>query len=513
MVKGMMGGMTAPFKSVPPVILALVGIVILVLLVSIFTPILAVFGQTTFETEIFVEDSLIGTVSGEIILNQDEYATAWKPDSGQLLSESISIDTWKATYDVSGLDLPLGAFGWGIGITAYHYELYINNQLHTRGSDHVGGGDLDHDDTQSTLTFTGVSVPAIFLEGEFPDGSVATMRMVANVSALYLQPIPPDIVKTNHYINIVLAEYSSKLVSGKGFVQPDSNLPYEEGTELRFVLETGNSGGHGWTVTIHPPLSRTDLQKVIYTGDGFSGQDNFGPSIVSWDIPIGWFTLSGDNQCRITIANELFEGVLTTWWVVDDIGLIPEPDPGNPTGVIEDVNGPMTTGSTMTMTLSAIPNEITQAPISYFVVYVYYGVPEFMPGTDFIQEFIIFDGHFNADTNGRATVNFIIPSNKPGQISIRASAVDNLGRSSAIDTWSGIASDIQPIPPTPDPIEYPFIWTLGAIIGALILIVGLTLIIVFVPTPFSLRIIIALIFAGIMAFIVWWLGTHPGGLI
>jgi len=490
----------------------------------------------------------LGKMVGHVTLDDTLYATGYKPDDGVFKSEKAVLTNASIKFDMTDRNIESGLFTQSaVSIVSYRINWYVNSELKQEGPLHPNTDIIvqsGHVITVSTPLDDEFVEPIAFLMG---DTKLAESSDVV-VLGLFKDPIDTfyqvigdplglikcEIIVDYEFVTIdtvfyskyerevtIFGQYQGELISGKGavLVGGQGGLPdvAEVGKPFSFMLQTGFSDGRGWEVNIHPPFSRTDLTKLIYQGSGFNGQDDFGPKQVTWIPPDDWFTPGGDNQCRITLSNGLFTGDMTTFFVVDDITKIPEADPGNPTGVIQDVKGNAIVGEQLEILMRAVPNSDTQSPIDYFVVYVYYGEPGHMPGPDFLEQFILYNVQVDADDTGFGSVTFIIPDNRPGFIAIKANAVDEAGRASLGDFWSmkAVFPGEIPDPPAPDPVDYPFTWTLAAyiILFILLIVISVIIVILYIYRKLALKwyfwVIVGIIVAA-LSYAIYFVGKNPG---
>jgi len=468
-------------------------------------------------------DKDILDIIGHIHINQEEISTGWKPSSTGALSEAVSIDVSTVELDWENLGV-LTVAGASL---EYWYEWYLGPNLllpgqaeYANGQPIVNPGNIHtmiesiENDEGDRIYSLGLE-PDIYLKGQ-PDG-ILTCVLKADITTVVRDPFwnlgLPDIeVRENE----ILGYFNSILRPGFGLVQCGGALPdiIAEGQEVKFLLQTGFSHGNEWTVFINNPREEG---KIEFTGDGFTGQDNFGSKIVSWTVPLGWFIPGGqDQEVRIELYSHLWLESWTTFFTIDDPALAPT---GDPSGVITSIDGTWEVGSTMTIHLKGVPNEETNERITGFWLYVYYGSPGSFPSVE-SGLLIINKEWITADINGEGIKGFMIPDNKEGQISIKASAVDIAGRTSLSDFYTAVAFDSTPPYPVPDDSsgdlpgdvpdpnpeatpEYPFETSplvIGLFIAGIILsIVTLVVIYIyfknlFIPWGFILAIVIFLLF-------------------
>jgi len=469
-----------------------------------------------------VSDKHILDIVGHVQINQQEIAVGWKPSSTGALSEAVSIDV--ATIRIEWASLGLATMA-GIDVE-YWYEWYLGSNLLLPGEAEYGNGQpvvnpgnkhtmaelVDNSDGYRTFSL-GVE-PDIYLKGQ-PDG-ILTCVLKADITTRVFDPLwTLNTIDTEVRENNILGYFNSRLLPGMGNVICGGDLPdiVGEGEYVQFKIQTGFSHGNGWTVLINNPRVGDPIE---YTGGGFTGQDNFN-AVVSWLVPNGWFIPGGqDQKVQIELYSHLWLESYTTFFVIDDPALAPI---GPPSGVISSVDGSWETGSTMSISLEGVPNVETNEPITGFWLYVYYGAPGSFPGSRF-DLFIIENEWVEANSNGEATKDFMIPVNKNGQITIKANAVDIAGRTSLGDFYTATAFDSTPIYPIPDPTpgelpgdvpdpdpeaepEYGFESTklvIGLVIAGIILsIISIVIIYIyfrplFIPWGIILAIIILLLF-------------------
>lgn len=461
-------------------------------------------GPTDKTHRLSPEEHLVGEITGHIELNRDKFAVDWRPGAQGAQSESISVDMAELEVDLSKGDTGL-TVSRSVSLDEYWYEWIVDGVLLSKSEKFTGllNREVSGDGYKASVR---LGVPA---DLNIPDAKpgLVNCRLVANVSATWFDAIFLN-EETKTWENLVLAEYGSELVSGAGYAQIGGNLPdtIQTGNDLVFDLRTGYSAGKGWEVKIHPP-THTGISPFLYTDDRFNGQDFFGPKKVTYTIPAEWYKRGADNEGKITVNNGAFTGSMTTFFAVDDINQIPTG--GGPTGVIESISGDGKTGSTMTITLSGFPNVISNEQIDYFRVYVYYGSPGIMPGPDF-PELYILNGMDVLANNNRASINFVIPDNRPGDITIKANAIDKASRASQGDFWSFTVDK-----DTPDPVPPDYSWRLNLGSGVLIILAVVAAIMVwlYAPLPDTIKPFGAFIAFVILIFLAYLAGTGKlGGL-
>ena len=454
----------------PPSIKQVFGIIILIgLFAAIFLPSLSSLTSVGFstETEIVQKDSDFVHVKAELTIldeNDHSYATGWNSEDGSVKSEQIvwsakwwfyaDGDAWcgegcRGKYDTSNA-------------MEYRYIVKINNV------------EVASFPSTGYYGLTGLIVPNT---GQWYDFNLETGSYYAHGSQfgeiqIYLECAFE--LFHDDIFNIRKIDYSQDfgkmskdgayLKSGESTLRLGGALPdlIEEGSNVEFYMKTGFTHGTGHTVFITSPSG----EKIEYTGDGFSGQDGF-EGTVKFKIPIGWFVLNDDNEVKIELFNRLWSESKTTFFVIDKVELAP---------TITSItwNTDYKSGSTVTVNVLAEPNPTTQSPISYFRIYVYFGVPGSMPG--FADEYIINGVDYPA-VSGAVQFSFNIPDNRGDSLSVKASAIAEDGRAS-LGEWKSM-NVINTNDPDDDggdeggDVHYPFMWNLEAIIIASIMAIAL----------------------------------------
>lgn len=450
--------------------------------------------------------------------NDHTYSTGWKPEGGNVKSEQI---VFTSTVSVFSTGKALYSTGMeGIkdhdNVMEYWYKIYINGvevkafpQNYETNPYELNPGEIIIEDgewyTLNLKTETYNIVGSV--TGDIEVKLFGSFRLW-HINLLFQKII--DLTVDGE----MMGKDGAYLKSGVGYVRIGDSLPdlIEEGSDVTFYLQTGFTHGDGWTVYF---VQSTGV-KHEFREDGFNGQDGFG-SLVDFTIPVGWFIPGGDNEVEIELYNHLWQESMSTFFVIDDIDLAP----GKP---IITWQTDYKAGSDVSVSVSSIPNNISNSPISYFRVYAYYGEPGSMPGSDFPSEFLIFKTDYSAQNN-QADFSFMLIENQGGQVSMKINAIDQEGRASLgeFKSMNTVLPNEEGGGDDDDDVDYPFTLTLPGIIILIIAAIIISLLFLIKPIrdaliPFKTKywyvwdsiLVIAII---IIAYAVYWFGKNPGWTI
>jgi len=470
---------------------------------------MSLFDNFSTDTEEVTKETSYVKIKGHVEfmdMADHSYSTGWKADGGYVKSEQIAWKAWFSIYMTSQAWFGEGISGYysitevleykylvkvnGNLVATYptsgYYKIFENNNIEI--NDNVWT-QFNLDSQSYYVSGSEFGTIEVFLECAFK-------LYHRNSLFQWEEDYSTDFT--------TMSKDGAYLKSGVGIVRLGGDLPdvIEEGTEVKFYLKTGYTHGRGWDCFIDPP---GDKAKVEFAEDGFTGQDGF-EAYVTFKIPIGWFTLSGDNEVRIELFNALWMESVTTFFVIDMANLAPKI-----TSMIWNTD--YNAGSSVVVNIQAEMNAETQSPISYFRVYVYFGVAGSMPGTDFPTEYIINGVDYPA-TDGHCQVMFNIPDNRGDTLSIKANAIDEYGRAS-LGEW--LTMDvINPNDPSDgggeidsDP-DYPFVLDMVTFAIIVMVVIMCILAYMYAPVPPQFKALIAMIILIIGLVIAFLSGT--GGI-
>lgn len=398
-------------------------------------------GPTDIKEQIIVDtwfggDKYLFNVEGHTQCNQEALAIGWKRDQANVVSEAFSIDSASISIDTIGTTSGIFTYKH-ITVERYWYEYTIDGGVITSAEAVYGSGQPITNPTQYYTGWTFEDVPEahtefrslqvppdIQLTGN-PEG-ILRATLYADLQSVVGDPlwtgggIVVGLPQYTDHDKVKLAFWNAQLRSGEAFVKIGDAMPdlIEEGSDVEFKLKTGFTHSGGWTLFINPP----NQEKFEYTGSGFTGQDDFF-GVITYTIPYGWFTIGGNNKVYIELYSAYWMESITTFFVIDDIEKAPGPV------TISYLTADYQAGEPIQFTISAVPNSITESPISYFNVWIYYGVSGSMPGLDFPSEYLVMDVDYPAENN---QVMFTVTptANRGDQVSVKVQAVDEDGRAS-----------------------------------------------------------------------------------
>jgi len=169
---------------------------------------------------------------------------------------------------------------------------------------------------------------------------------------------------------------------------------FEEGSTVHLSVDTGYAGAttgeKGWRLAIYKP-TQTQPLAVWWLEDDLRGYE------ITWTIPKGTWTPGGleANRLEVHLTNTVINQAEVTFMIVDNISKIP----GKPT--IETDKPKYIEGETVTLTLTAEANPITQASIKTFYVEVRYNNPF---SADFDKFYV--PAHYVGDSTYKGTTTF-----------------------------------------------------------------------------------------------------------
>ena len=191
---------------------------------------------------------------------------------------------------------------------------------------------------------------------------------------------------------------------------------FEEGSTVHLSVDTGYAGAmtgeKGWRLAIYKP-TQTQPLAVWWLEDDLRGYE------ITWTIPKGTWTPGGleANRLQVYLTNTVIDQAEVTFFVVDNISKMP----GEP--IIETDKPKYVEGETVTLTLTAEANPITQAPIKSFYVEIRYDDPQ----SPVFDAFYVPAYHVSGLTY-RGTTKFT--ASKSGELIIFAASWDVEGRHS-----------------------------------------------------------------------------------
>jgi hypothetical protein len=486
---------------IPPIISKnkwIVGIALIAVFAMIFMSFtsLTVVGFST-ETEIVQKESDFVKVKAEVAFIDEAdhvYVTGWNPDNSAAKSEQI---VWQGKWHFwSDGDAWFGAGCRG--------KQSSSNAMEYRYVVRINGVDVAVFPTTGYYALQNVIAPqnAQWYTFNLEVGSYYTAGSQFGEIEVFLDVsfqlwhdnwLNQRKVDMDHDFG-KMSKDGAYLKSGAAILRLGGALPdvIEEGQNVEFYMETGNTHSTGWDCFFYPP---GDKPRVAFTGNGFTGQDGFAKTC-TFKIPAGWFVEGGDNEVKIELWNRLWRDAKTTFFVIDNADWMP---------ALTNLSWATDyqAGSSVTVFMQGTPNPTTSSPIVYFRVYAYMGVPGSLPG--FESEYIINAADYPA-TNGAAQFSFTIPDNTDGaRLSVKVNVIDAAGRAS-LGQWESMIVGDGPAPPD---VDYPFVWNVEAIIIAVI--GSLACVALFIIPPFwpiaPWKIIGAIIIAILTALLCYLAGT------
>ncbi len=360
------------------------------------------------------------------LLDDDKYVSAWKA-GGASEKIAISYDFWPGC--------PSDGDKW-INIyldpnADWSDPMYSSTPSHDSNTiTWLSSTDEDADVTDGDNPGKGSygRNPTFIVQLEGPMSGMY-MRVEANVRA-------GSTYGTKHHTLTIHDEAYIKDGSGSVRVQPssDGDDTFEEGETVTINVETGASNqtaldtvDKGWCLRLYQPNGDQYTE-----GDWPRMLDDFSHQYVEWTVPVDiWNSDWGVNRWEVELSNLLLPQSEDDFLTVDEAENMPVMDDisvGTPYAEV---------GESITVSMSAIPNERTGFEIREFYVDVYYGMPN--SKGDYIME----GATYPADSNGDRTFSFV--ASKDGHVTIEARAVDISNRTSSPRTTSVDVSD-EPIP-------------------------------------------------------------------
>jgi hypothetical protein len=312
-----------------------------------------------------------GAWEGWVHLDGESYVTAGDPGH---LSQKIT---------AQGNLKKVGLFA---SVDAYVYKVFVNGieQPQYESSQYAAG---------NLVIFGSDPVPLTSKTFQLPTGSAGTLVGAVRVElwASIGRAIGP-----NSWVRLGSDEAS--LVNGAGSVHLSGGQSdaFQEGETIKFDLRTG--AGH-WTLTM---FDGTGNPICGLRGGGFlplnlgdhsrDASDRVSPNDpapapcaneVSFDgeksttakfvVPAGAFRTDGRNLWRVVLKNTLIDQSADQVVVIDKKDFQPEPPVVVPSAAVPEV------GTTETLTLKARANPASNAPITNFIVSIWYGTNDLIP--------------------------------------------------------------------------------------------------------------------------------------
>lgn len=469
-----------------------------------------------------------GALLGHIELSDTDYAVGWKPGATPRSEKFIVAEEpeWGIERDsyvqIGGkvVNSYLGITDAGLAdLQCTYYEWYVNDVKIKTSAKQTGGVDAETDqktnywallpvissvtsgtvfeqndkiyigESSAETTKTGVSMLEVKLIGDIRFYTLDFQHPLGSWSAVE---------------KVVLSSDAARLHSGSAILKMTD--PYQKnymvGTDASFYVETGYTHDQGWDLKLVPPEESGEKTITIKElSDNFRGT-------IKYKIPENWYTLGGDNVVKVELWNPLFNEAVEEFFTIDDYEKMP-----TMISARADKTS-VTTGDTVTLTMSAKSNNITGAPIESFLLYVYYGSVSSQPGAD--SAYIFNERYVTATAKGNGTYSASIDfqTSVTANVVCEITARDVDGRHS--DTMyvqiSSTEEGGEVGPPSPeDPGEFPFVWNIYAV-AAMLIGAALSVIVLFVYRGLSItpdKLIIIVLILAITAIAVFLLGTDP----
>lgn len=457
--------------------------------VGFFKRPMVVFTAMLFILAIFIPLALPSTVFGDFNTDGETWIKrGWT--FGVNFDTPNVIGSWKSNADSETFTVT-GKFGAFSGVTfavftEYRYALYVDGSSTPIQRKPLDGSWFDA--PKASVSYNKWFYLQPWTTKVKTDGDVR-LKVVIEVK-IY------DYLQTHTYSDPNdLAWDGANVLSGAGAIYlPASEIaksPFEAGETPQLYVETGFSGGDGWTIYRFPPTDRTDLDQ---TGVAIKSLgDNIKGTYVGVTVGSDWFKVDSTNRWKFELWNNYFARVSEEILAIDDRERAP---------IITDISW-VNNGDSLSYTVTIEETYNTLSDINVAAWYSYGGGTS-MPGDD-TESWILQNVQYPI-IGGTSTFTVYPKSNIQGLIIVKVIAYDIDGRPSTPD-YESFSVDNDGTDPTPPPYEQPFVWTTSALIISVLLVLGIVAIMWFAPVGINIKLILVMIIGIAGAVLVWLAGT------